>query len=170
LTCTLNDVEKNVMKARLGLGRNHVIGAAAVMAIVIFPLIADAGLGRSFVAVKTSQAVSPVAEAAVKTAAARGDSCADQHWPFFSAGCLRGSTQPVEPRLVSMNETSPNSAATSDARTGVRAAEIVRDNGPSVRSKKPAKPRIATQRRERRTPNVNVAANVEAGHISMPGW
>jgi hypothetical protein len=166
----LNDVERNWKKAQLGLGRNHLIGAAAVMAIVIFPLIADAGLGRSSVAVKTSRDVSPVAEAAVKTAAAKADSCADQHWPFFSAGCLRGSTQAVEPRLVSMNETSPGSATTGDAPKGVRTADTVRDNGPSVGSKKPTKPRIATHKRERRTPNVNVAANLEAGHMSMPGW
>jgi len=167
----LNDVEKNVMKARSGLGRNHLIGAAAVMAIVVFPLIADAGLGRSSIAVKTSQDVSPVAGAALGTAAATGDSCADQHWPFFSARCLRGSTQPIESRLVSMNaETSANSVAKGDAPKRVRTADVVPADKPSVASKKIAKPRIATHRRERRTPNVNVAANVEAGHVSMPGW
>lgn len=158
------------MKARLGLGRNHMIGAAAVMAIVVFPLIADAGLGRSSVAVKTSQDVSPVAGAALGAAAAR-DSCADQHWPFFSAGCLRGPTQPVEPRLVSMNaETSANSVATGDAAKGARTADIVPSDKPSVGSKKPAKPRVATHKRERRTPNLNVAVNLEASHIAMPGW
>jgi hypothetical protein len=166
----LNDVEKNVMKARLGIGRSHVIGAVAVMATLIFPLIADAGLGRSSVAVKTSQDVSPVAEATVKTATARADSCADQHWPFFSAACLRGSAQPVEPRLVSRSETSPSSATTADAPKALRTADLVRDNGPSVRSKKPAKPRIASHRRERRTPSVNVAVNLEVSHTSMPGW
>jgi hypothetical protein len=166
----LNDVEKNVMKALLGLGRNDVIRAVALVAIVAFPLIADAGLGRSSGAVKTSQDASPVAGASAKTAAAKADSCADQHWPFFSAGCLRGSTQAVEPRLVSMNETSPSSATTGDAPKEVRTADTVRDNGPSVGSKKPTKPRIATHKRERRTPNLNVAANLEAGHTSMPGW
>jgi hypothetical protein len=159
------------MKAPLGLGRNDVIGVVALVSIAAFPLIADAQLGRSSGAVKTSQDVLPIGGAAARTAAARPDSCADQHWPFFSAGCLRGSTQPVEPRLVSMNaETSPNSAATGDAPTAVRTADMVRDNGPSVGSKKPAKPRIASHRRERRTPNVNYAANLEAAHMSMPGW
>jgi len=52
----------------------------------------------------------------------------------------------------------------------VRTADIAPDNGPSVGSKKTAKPRIATHRRERRTPNVNYAANLQAGHMSMPGW
>ena len=157
------------MQALLSLGRNDVIKAAALMAIVAFPLIAHAQLGRSSGAVKTSQDVSPVAGAAVRTAAAKEDSCADQHWPFFSAECLRGSAQSVEPRLVSMNaENSANSAATGNAPGPVRTADIVRDNGPSVGSKKPAKPRIAAHRRERRTPNVNYAVNLQAGHL--PGW
>jgi hypothetical protein len=155
------------MKALAGLGRNDVIKAAALVAIVVFPLIAHAQLGRSSGAVRTSQDASPVASAAAGMTAARRDSCADQHWPFFSAGCLRQSTPAVEPRLVSMNvEPSASSATTGDAPKGVRTADIVRDNGPSVGSKKPAKPRIATHRRERRTPNVNFAAN----NVSMPGW
>jgi hypothetical protein len=170
LNCIVNDVGKNVMKALLGLGRNDVIKAAALVAIVVFPLIAHAQLGRSSGAARTSQDASPAASAAVGTTAARRDSCADQHWPFFSAGCLRQSTQAVEPRLISMNETSANSATTGDARKGFRAADIVRDNGPSAGWKKPAKPRIAAHRRERRTPNVSYAANLDAGHISMPGW
>jgi hypothetical protein len=157
------------MKALLGLGRNDVIKAVALVAIVVFPLIANAQLGRSSGAVKAPD-VSPVAGTAARAAAARGDSCADQHWPFFSAGCLRGSTQTVETRLVSMNETSPNSAVTDGAPKGVRAAEMVRDNGPAVGSKKAAKPRIAPHRRERTTSNVNYAANLEAGHMSAPGW
>jgi hypothetical protein len=172
LNCILNDVEKTVMKALLSLGRNDVIRAVALVAIVAFPLIADAGLGRSSGPVKTSPDVSPVGGAAPETAAAKRDSCADQHWPFFSAGCLRGSTQAAEPRLVSMDvETSPISSTTGDAPKPARAAEMVRDNGPSIGSKKTAKPRIATHKRERKTPNVNYAANImEAGHMSMPGW
>jgi hypothetical protein len=162
---------KNVMKTLSGLGRTDVIRTVALVSIVAFPLIADAGLGRSSGAVKTSQDVLPVAGAPTKTAAAKADSCADQHWPFLSAGCLRGSTQAVEPRLVSMNvETSANSATTGDASRVVRTADIDRDNGSSVRLKKPAKPRTTTHRRERRAPNVNYAANLDAGHISMPGW
>jgi hypothetical protein len=159
----LNGVRKNVMKALSGPGRNDVIKATALVAIVVFPLIAHAQLGRSSAAVRTSQDASPVAGAAVGTAAARRDSCADQHWPFFSAGCLRQSAQAVEPRLISMNvETSPNSATTDDAPKGVRAVDIVRDNEPSAGSKKPTKPRITAHRR---TPNVNYAANTP-----MPGW
>jgi hypothetical protein len=171
LICILNEVEKNVMKALLGLRRNDVIKAAALVAIVVFPLIAHAQLGRSSGALKTSQDVSPVAGAAVRAAVVRADSCADQHWPFFSAGCLRESTQAVEPRLVSMSvEPSPNPATTSDAPKTVGTIDIVRDNGSSVGSKKTAKPRIATHRRERRTPNVNYAVNLQASHMSMPGW
>jgi hypothetical protein len=154
------------MKALLGLGRNDVIKGAALVAIVVFPLLAHAQLGRSSGAARTSQDASRVASPAAGTTAVRADSCADQHWPFFSAGCLRQSTPAVEPRLVSMNvEPAANSATTGDAPKGVRAADIVRDDGVSIGSKKPAKPRIATHRRERRTPNVNYAAN-----MSMPGW
>jgi hypothetical protein len=159
------------MKALSGLGRNDVIKAVALVAIVVFPLIAHAQLGRGAGAVKTSQDASPVAGPAVRTAAVRGDSCADQHWPFFSAGCLRQSTQAAEPRLVSMNaETSRISAATGDVSRPVRATDIDRNNGPSIGSNKTAKPRIAAHRRERRTPNINYAANFQAGPISMPGW
>jgi hypothetical protein len=158
------------MKALFGLGRNDVIKSFALAAIVIFPLIAHAQLGRGSGTVKTSQDASPVAGAAVRTAAAKPDSCADQHWPFFSAGCLRESTQPVESRLISMNAETSNPATASDAPKPIRTAEIGRDNGPSVGSKKPAKPRTATHRRERRTPDVKYAVNQEAGHLSMPGW
>jgi hypothetical protein len=170
LNCIVNDVGKNVMKALSGLGRNDVIKAAALVAVVVFPLIAHAQLGRSSGAVKTSPDVSPVAGEPVRTAAARGDSCADQHWPFFSAGCLRQSTQAVEPRLISMNETSPNSATTGDASKELGTADTVRDNGLSAGLKKPTKPRVAAHRRERRAPDVNYAANLQAGHMSMPGW
>lgn len=157
------------MKTLWALGRNDVIRVVALVSIVAFPLIADAGLGRSSGAVKTSQDASPVADAPVKTATAKADSCADQHWPFFSAGCLREPARPVESRVISMNVETSNPAATGDAPKLARTVDIVRDNGPSVRSKKPAKPRIATHRRERRTPNVNYAANLEAGHMSL-GW
>ena len=157
------------MKALLGLGRNDVIKAAALVTIVVFPLIAHAQLGRSSGAVKTSKDASPVASAAVRTAGAKRDSCTDQHWPFLSAGCLRESTEAVEPRLISMNvETARNPTTAGDR--AVRTADIVQDNGLSVGSNKPAKPRIATHRRERRTPNAKYAANLAAGHISMPGW
>jgi hypothetical protein len=166
LNCIVTDVERNVMKAILSLGRNDVIRAVALVAIVAAPLIAHAQLGRSSGAVKTSPDVSGVSGAAAETATARRDSCAEQHWPFFSAECLRGSTQTAGPRLISMNvETLPNSATT-DAPKGVQTADIVRDNGPSVGSKKPVKPRIATHRRERRAPNVNYAVNLQV----MAGW
>jgi hypothetical protein len=167
----LKDIGKNGIKALSGLRRNSVIGFVALAAIVVFPLIADAQLGRGSAAVKTSLDATPVADTPVKTAAAKRDPCADQHWPFFSGECLRGSKQRVEPRLVSMNvETSVESATKAEAPKPVRTAGIVRDNGPSVGSKKPAKRRIAAHRRERTTPNVSYAANLEASPISMPGW
>jgi hypothetical protein len=165
----LSDVGKNVMKALSGLRRNDVIRAVALVSIAIFPLIANAHLGRSS-GLKTSEDVVSVAGLPGSTPPAKRDSCADQHWPFFSAGCLRESTHAVEPRLISMNvETSPNSTTTGVPKA-VRTTDIVRDNGPSVQSKKPVKPRIATHRRERSRPNVNYVANLQTGPISMPGW
>src|SRR4051794_34998759 len=120
----LNDVGKNVMKALSGLRRNDVVRAVVLVSIAIFPLIADAHLGRSS-GVKTSEDVLSVAGSPASTAAARRDSCADQHWPFFSAGCLRESTHAVEPRLISMNvEASPNSVTTGVPKA-VRTADIV---------------------------------------------
>jgi len=157
------------MKAPVGLGRNDVLKAVAVVSIVVFPLIANAQLGRSSGAVKTSQDASPGAATEVTTAAAKPNSCADQHWPLFSADCLRGSTQPVEPRLVSMNvESSPNSAIAGDAPKVTRTADVVRKSRQSVGWKKSPKRHIATHRRERRSPNV--AAHVDTAQISMPGW
>jgi hypothetical protein len=154
------------MKALLDLGRRDIIKAAALVAIVAFPLMAHAQLGRGSGSLKTSQDVSPVA-ATMSVAVAKADSCADQHWPFFSAECLRQSTSAVEPRLISMNvEPSANSAT--GAPKAVRTADFVRDNGLSAGSKKPAKPRVASHRRERRTPNASYAANLDAGQ--MPGW
>jgi hypothetical protein len=160
------------MKALSGLGRNDVIRVVALVSVVAFPLIANAALGRSSGAVKASQDVAPVTGAAVKAAsAAARDSCADQHWPFFSAGCLRGSAQAVETRLVSMNaENPPNSTATDNPSKIVRATETDRDNAPSAKPKKTVKPRIATHMRERKPSNATYAVNTDAGHISMPGW
>jgi hypothetical protein len=106
-------MSSDVMKTLRSFGRNDVIRAVALVSVVAFPLIADAQLGAGSRAVKISQDVSPAVVTPSKAIAAGPDSCADQHWPFFSKACLRGSMEPIEPRLVSMNtELPPNSAAT----------------------------------------------------------
>jgi hypothetical protein len=69
------------------------------MSVVAFPLIADAQLGLGSKAVKISKDVSPLAGGTAKAIAGR-DPCADQHWPFFSNGCVRGSADAIEPRLL----------------------------------------------------------------------
>src|SRR6185295_15436173 len=89
------------MKPLKNFGRNDVIRIVALVSVVAFPLIADAQLGLGSKAAKLSQAIAPVAEASAK-ASAPGDACANQHWPYFSAECLRGSTR-VKPRLVTMS-------------------------------------------------------------------
>src|SRR3954453_17426370 len=100
------------MKALSELDRNDVIRAIAVVTVVTFPLMAYAQLGSAAKPLKLPTAAAPAmaySEGPTKTVAA--DPCANQHWPFFSAECLRGSTRKVQPRLVSMNvEDSPAAA------------------------------------------------------------
>ena len=157
------------MKALLGFGRNDVIRAIALMSVVAFPLIADAQLGLGSKAVKISTDVSPPASTA-KAAIASRDSCGDQHWPFFSNGCLRGSAAAIEPRLVSMNVESPTNSGTPDSVRLVGATDTARGNAPVAKPKKPIKPRVATHRRERGNTSINYAANSEMGHMSLAGW
>jgi hypothetical protein len=170
-TCIVNDVEQSVMKTLPSFGRNDVIRAVALVSVVAFPLIADAQLGTGSRATKLSKDVSPVAVATSKATPADPDSCADQHWPFFSKGCLRGSTGAIEPRLVSMNAESPPISATADGSAkAAGATDAAQGNAPFARSKQPAKPRVATHRRERSNTSVNYAVNSEIGHMSPAGW
>ncbi|MEA2895304.1 MAG: hypothetical protein QOJ84_919 [Bradyrhizobium sp.] len=165
------------MKALASFGRNDVIRAIALMSVVAFPLIADAQLGLGSKAVKISKDISPLAGGTAKAAIAGRDSCADQHWPFFSNGCVRGSAEAIEPRLVAMKVESPtNSAATDDSARVVgathtaRGTDTARGNAPFAKPKKLVKPRAATHRRERSNISVNYAANSEMGHMSLAGW
>jgi hypothetical protein len=159
------------MKVLPSFGRNDVIRAVALISVVAFPLIADAQLGLGSRAVKISTDVSPLATGTVKAAIAGRESCADQHWPFFSNGCLRGSAEAIEPRLVSMKIESPtSSAAATDSVRVVGATDPARDNAPVAKPKKVIKPRVATHRRERSDISVNYAVNSEAGHMSLAGW
>jgi hypothetical protein len=158
------------MKALPSLGRNDVIRAVALVSVVAFPLIADAQLGASSRAVKISKDAPSIAVAPSKAIPASPDSCADQHWPFFSKGCLRGSTEPIEPRLVSMNESPPNPAATDGSAKPAAAAASAQGAAPLAKSKKPAKPRVAAPRRERSNTSGNYAVNLETGHMSLAGW
>jgi hypothetical protein len=159
------------MKALPSLGRNDVIRAVALVSVVAFPLIADAQLGAGSRAVKITKDVSPSAVAPSKAIAAGPDSCANQHWPFFSKGCLRGSTEAIEPRLVSMNaESSPNSATTDGPPKTAGATDAAQGNTPFAKSKKPAKPRVATHRRERNNISVSYAVNSEMGRMAPASW
>jgi hypothetical protein len=166
-----NERRAHVMKALPSFGRNDVIRVIALVSVVAFPLIADAQLGTGSKAAKPSKDVSPIAVATSKAIPAGPDSCADQHWPFFSKGCLRGSTGAIEPRLVSMNaESPPISATTGGSAKAAGATDAAQGNAPLTKSKKPAKPRVATHRRERSNTSVNYAVNSEIGHMSLAGW
>jgi hypothetical protein len=157
------------MKALPSFGRNDVIRAIALVSVVAFPLIADAQLGPSR-AIKISKDVSPIASAPPKVTIVGSDSCADEHWPFFSKRCLRGSTETTEPRMVSMNAESPPSSATSsdDSSKRAGATEIAQGNAPFAKPKKLTKPRVATHRRERRSISVDYTMNSEMG--SAASW
>jgi hypothetical protein len=159
------------MKTRPSFGRNDVIRAIALVSVVAFPLIADAQLGLGAKAVKLSNDVSPLVTGTAKAAIAERESCADQHWPFFSNGCLRGSGEAIQPRLVSMNVGSPKDLApTDDPAKGVVATDAGRANAPLAKPKKLSKPRVATHGHERRNVGVNYAVNLETGHMSLAGW
>lgn len=158
------------MKTLPSFGRNDVIRAIALISVVAFPLIADAQLGLGAKAVKPSNDVAPPVTGTAQAAVAGRESCADQHWPFFSNGCLRGSAEAIQPRLVSMNVGSPKDlAATEDPARGVAAADSGLASAPLAKPKKPSKPRVATPRRERRNIGVNYAVNSETGH-TLAGW
>jgi len=165
------------MKALSKLNRNDVIRAVALVTVVAFPLIAYAQLGSAAKVVTPTVAAAPAASETVTQAkAVSADSCANQHWPFFSAECLRGSTQAIRPRLVSMNmEDSPapqpaaKPAATSASRHVAHAVEGAQSGAPVVKSRKPPKPRVA-HIRARKPLNLSYAANADAAAGSIPGW
>jgi hypothetical protein len=158
------------MKALPSFSRNDVIRAVALVSVVAFPLIADAQLGTGSRAAKLSTDVSPATIAVSKAIPAGPDQCADQHWPFFSKGCLRGSTEVIEPRLVSMNADFQPNAATTDSARVTGSTDAAQGNARLATSKKPVKPRVATHRHERRNIGVNYAVNSEMGRMSPAGW
>jgi hypothetical protein len=155
------------MKALPSFSRKDLIRGTALVAVVAFPLIANAQLGP-LRPIKTSNEVSPAAATITKTPVASRSSCADEHWPFFSKGCLRESTGAAEPRLVSMN-VEPASTPSVDSRKRV-GPDGTQDSAPSARPKKIAKPRIATHTRERGNISVTYAVNSNASHMSQAGW
>jgi hypothetical protein len=156
------------MKALPSFSRKDLIRGTALVAVVAFPLIANAQLGP-LRPVKTSNEVSPAASAITKTPVASRDSCADEHWPFFSKGCLRGSAGAAESRLVSMN-VEPASTPSVDSRKRAGPADGTQDSAPSAKPKKIAKPRSATHTRERSNISVNYAVNSEPSRMSQAGW
>src|SRR5437868_2451706 len=155
------------MKALSKLNRNDVIRAVALVTVVAFPLIAYAQLG-SAAKVVTVAASPAAAETVTPAKAVVADSCASQHWPFFSAECLRGSAQAIKPRLVSMNvedspapQPAPKLAATSPSRHVVRAVNGVENDAPVAKSRKPRKPRVAHMP-ARKPLNLSYASNAGA--------
>jgi hypothetical protein len=163
------------MQALSKLNRNDAIRAVALVTVVAFPLLAYAQLG-SAAKVVTVAASPAVAETVTPAKAVATDSCANQHWPFFSADCLRGSTQAIKPRLVSMNtedslapQPAPKLAADSPSRHAVRAVNSVQSDAPVAKSKKPRKPRVAHMP-ARKPLSLNYASNAGTAPVWTAGW
>jgi hypothetical protein len=159
------------MKPIGNFGRNDVIRIVAVVSVVAFPLMADAQLGFGSKAAKPSSDIAPLAVASAKASTAPADACANQHWPYFSPECLRGSAR-VEPRLVSLNSEAalrPAAAAPGTAVAPIRAAST-HDDAPVAKPKPPVKPKIAAHKRQRPQPSVTYAATSPVGQVSFAGW
>ena len=167
-----NNPGQHVMRALSDLPRNHVLRTVALVSVMAFPLMAYAQLGSAGKTIKLSKDAAPAAVESVAPAKPVADgACANQHWPFFTAECLRGSGQTIKPRFVSMNaETSlgveaPKPAAANHSRH-VAAVNDSRST-PVAKPRKPAKPRVA---RVRKPMSISYAANATAGQVSLPGW
>jgi len=167
-----NNLGQNVMSALSDLPRNQVIRVVALVSVMAFPLMAYAQLGSAAKAINLSKDAAPAAVESVAPAKPVADgACANQHWPFFTAECLRGSGQTIKPRLVSMSaETSPGAEAPKPAAAD-HSRHVASPNDsrgmPVAKSRKPAKPHVA---RVRKPTSISYAANATAGQVSMPGW
>jgi hypothetical protein len=170
---------KKVMRALSDFRRNDVIRVVALVALVAFPLMAYAELGSAAKAIKppnyaalaSAEPVTPAKAVAAEKALA-ADACANQHWPFFSAECLRGSTEAIRPRLVSMSVEDSAAAGPPEPLATDRIRHVTRPAGghvgASTPSRKAAKPRVA-HTRERRPLSLSYAASA-AAPVAMPGW
>lgn len=158
------------MNALPSFGRYDLIRATALVAVLAFPLFAYAGLGAGVSQPSQNAVAATVATepATVKTASATP--CAEQHWPFFSQDCLRGSTQ--QPRLVSLTSDAPTAVA--ETAPAAKPAEVT-EAAPSkaVKPKKQPKPHVASRSPARRSPAVTYAAMpapAAAPPVLMAGW
>jgi hypothetical protein len=158
------------MNALPSFGRNDLLRATALIAVVAFPLFAYAGLGLGATSIQPSTNTVSVAAAAPATTAS-ATPCAEQHWPFFSQDCLRGSTQ--QPRLVSLTSDAP--AAVAAAIPAAKPAQLA-EAAPSkvVKPKKHPKPHFASRSPERRSPPATYAAAPAPAPapapVLMAGW
>jgi hypothetical protein len=156
------------MNALPSFGRNDLLRATALIAVLAFPLFAYAGLGLGATAIQPSSnagaaAVAPEPATATTASAAP---CAEQHWPFFSQECLRGSTQ--QPRLVSLTSDAPAAVAAVAAAKPAQLTEAAPSK--TVKPKKHPKPHVASRSPERRSPAVTYAAAPAPAPVLMAGW
>jgi hypothetical protein len=158
------------MNALPSLGRNDLLRATALIAVLAFPLFAYAGLGLGAAGIQSSNAsAATVATEPGTPTTVSATPCAEQHWPFLSQECLRGSSQ--QPRLVSLTADAP--AAVAAPLPAAKPAQLA-EAGPSktVKAKKHPKPHVASRSPERRSPAVTYAS-VPApapAPVLMAGW
>src|SRR4051794_20785741 len=152
------------MTPLMNFGRNDVIRIIALASVVAFPLMADAQLGLGSKAAKPSSEGAPLAVASAKASAAPADACANQHWPYFSAECLRGPVR-IEPRLVSLNtEPAPPPVALAPSTTvAATHAATAPDHAAVAKPKRPLKPKMAVHKRQRTQSTVTYAASPMVG-------
>ncbi|HYW64923.1 MAG TPA: hypothetical protein VE865_17160 [Bradyrhizobium sp.] len=161
------------MNALPSFGRNDLIRATALVAVVAFPLFAYAGLGLGSTAIQpsTNAAAAAVATEPAAAPTASATPCAEQHWPFFSQDCLRGSTQ--QPRIVSLTSDAPAAPAVAATTPAAKPAQLA-EAAPSkaVKPKKHPKPHVASRSPERRTATAAYAAAPAPAPapVLMAGW
>lgn len=77
------------------------VAVAALAVLVTMPVLAQGYLPPGAAA---ANALPPSQPATVQQAnVAQPDPCHTEHWPFYSAGCLRGAPGEIPPRQVTMN-------------------------------------------------------------------
>ena len=171
-----SNLGQHVMRALSDLRRNDVIRVVTLVSLVAFPLMAYGQLGTAAKGARLSEGAATTAVESVapaKAVAAGRDVCASQHWPFFSAECLRGSSNAAAPRLVAMNAENPPVADPSPKAPTMHSRQVVHltdsGNTPVAKSRKPLKPRVAHMR-ARKPLNLSYASNASAAPVSLPGW
>jgi len=118
-----------------------------MVSVAALPLIASAQLGIGARAVELPMDAHSIEPEASKIKVvgrefntSGQETCATQHWPFFSKGCLRGSAGAIEPRQVSLAASATSSVKSDGPVKAARAIDPRQGNLASDRSSQFGKP------------------------------